>query len=93
MCPELEVHSVLVEQILEAVQVHQRNALAHNALVHGAIIAVVVAAVHGSVSHGDDPRPLTATLGARGLLQILFEPLVLVFNLQETVLDEKIKFR
>lgn len=34
----------------------------------GAVVLVVVGAVHGSVSHGDDPRPGRSVLGPVGLL-------------------------
>lgn len=34
----------------------------------GAVVLVVVGAVHGSVSHGDDPRPDRSVLGPVGLL-------------------------
>uniref|UniRef100_A0A6B0US39 Putative secreted protein n=1 Tax=Ixodes ricinus TaxID=34613 RepID=A0A6B0US39_IXORI len=89
--PELEIDSVLVEEVFQPEQVHDRETLADDALAESAVVSIVVAAVHGPVTHGYDPWPLGSVLGLRRLFEIFFEPLVLVCDLCDPVFDEKVE--
>ena len=88
--PELDIHAVLVEELLQAERVHIGQTGAHS-VVDLVAIAVTVRAVHGSMAHCDDPRLTGSIPGQVGLAQVGLEPLELVDHLEDAELEKVVE--
>ena len=89
---DFDIHTVLVEKVLQSVGVQDGQSFANDALIVFAVVTVICAAVHGPMAHRHDPGPLFPILCFACLCQIFFQPAELVCNLCPAVLHEEVVF-
>jgi len=91
MSPKFQIYAIIVKQRFQSVGVNVRNTTSDNTFVSCAIVRVVIWTIHRSMSHRNYPGYIFSV--HLSLLQIIFQPCKLIYDLLPTKIDIIIHFR